>query len=251
MTIRDLFTARLLGGSASVLTLALAGCARPAPESAPDAPTVALAPEPVRQTGAPVVAGAPDPEPAVLGSDLTGKELARVLVPDAGRPQPGENAPTEPKPRAVPARVLDPDATTPARYVPPPVLPPKPVAARPANPAETVPVNFGAGADDGAGKPTLPVAPLRTERARDVNLPPPAPTLGRPAGDRVSLDDPTGELGNAEVVAGVVKTPLAPSEFLKVSVPDPFELAEQVKPKVPAVAEPSAVPVPVNPERGR
>jgi hypothetical protein len=90
-----------------------------------------------------------------------------------------------------------------------------------------------------------------TERARDVNFPPPAPTLGSPVADRVSLDDPTTEFGNAEVVAGQVKVPLAPSGFFKAVIPDPFELGEQVKPKVPPTAEPSTAPVPVNPQRVR
>ncbi len=112
-----------------------------------------------------------------------------------------------------------------------------------------MPVDFGAGADGAPAKPVLPVAVVETERARDVNLPPPAPVLGRPATDRVSLDDPTGEFGNAVVVAGAVKVPLAVSGFQKVAIPDPFELAEHVKPKVPATAEPSVQPVPVNPQR--
>ena len=112
-----------------------------------------------------------------------------------------------------------------------------------------MPANLGAAADGPPAKPVLPVAAVVTERARDVNLPPPAPTLGRPVTDRVSLDDPTSEFGNAEVVAGQVKVPLAASGFLKAVIPDPFELAEQVKPKVPAAAEPSPAPVTVNPQR--
>ena len=82
-----------------------------------------------------------------------------------------------------------------------------------------------------------------------MNLPPAAPVLGRPLNERVSLDDPTGELGNAVVVSGAAKVPAPANGFVKVSVPDPFELGEQVKPKVPATAEPSAAPVTVNPQR--
>jgi hypothetical protein len=154
-----------------------------------------------------------------------------------------------PKPRTVPNRILDPDANPRASYAPPPLLPARPAALRPVSPDEKVPVNFGVGAENGPAKPVLPVAAVVTERARDVNVPPPAPVLGRPASDRVSLDDPTSELGNAEVVAGAAKAALAPSGFLKVDVPDPFELAEQVKPKVPPSAEPSPAPIPVNPQR--
>ena len=156
-----------------------------------------------------------------------------MVAPDVVGPLSGERTRAVPKPRTVPNRVLDPDATTGASYAPPSIPQPKLAALKPVNPPEKVPVNFGAGADDVPAKPKLPVAPVVTERARDVNLPPPAPVLGRPVPDRVSLDDPTSELGNAEVVAGAVKTPLAPSGFQKVTVPDPFELADQVKPKVP------------------
>lgn len=95
----------------------------------------------------------------------------------------------------------------------------------------------------------FPVAAADTPRARDVNLPPPAPTLGRPLTDRVPLDDPTSDLGNSVIVSSSAKVLLSLSSFLKVVVPDPFELASQVKPKVPATAEPSAAPVVVNPQR--
>jgi hypothetical protein len=98
-------------------------------------------------------------------------------------------------------------------------------------------------------EPPRPAAPGITERARDVNLPPAMPTLGRPAGDRVSLEDPTSDFANAAIVAPPVKVPLAPASFLKVSLPDPFELGEQVKPKVPPANEPGLTPVPVNPLR--
>jgi len=94
-------------------------------------------------------------------------------------------------------------------------------------------------------------APPTPKRARDVNLPPAMPTLGRPAGDRVSLDDPTSDFANAAIVSPPVKVPLTPAGFLKVTLPDPFELGEQVKPKVPPAAEPGLTPVPANPRRIR
>jgi hypothetical protein len=75
------------------------------------------------------------------------------------------------------------------------------------------------------------------------------PTLGRPAGDRVSLEDPTSDFANAAIVSPPVRVPLAPASFLKVTLPDPFELGEQVKPKVAPADEPGLTPVPVNPQR--
>ncbi len=238
--------------------LLLAGCAQPqAAESASEAEPVkvAIAPQPVNTPAAdpkaqPPAQPAPTPPPTfAFPADLAGQAIARVVAPDVSRPLPVERVGLASKPRAVPAKVLDPDAITRAKYVPPPVLPASAVASRPAAPPEKVPLNLGAGADNIPAKPVLPVAAVVTERARDVNLPPAAPTLGRPVTDRVSLDDPTSEFGNAAVVAGQVKVPLAVSGFFKAVIPDPFELGEQVKPKVPAAAEPSPAPVPVNPQR--
>jgi hypothetical protein len=258
MTIRDLFAVRVLGVCTPVVALALTGCSRPvppAPESTTVAQAAALAPQPVGpDAGAaneqPIAA---PPEPPALAfafaPDLTGKALPRVVAPDATAVLPGERARTGPKPRTVPVRVTDPEAVSRASNAPPTVPTAKPAASKPSNPAETVPVNFGAGAEDVPAKPVLPAAPVVTVRSRDVNLPPPAPTLGRQATDRVSLDDPTSELGNAEVVAGGARAALEPSAFLKVVVPDPFELADQLKPKVPPSLEPSAAPVPVEPQR--
>jgi hypothetical protein len=269
MMIRDLFRVRLLAGCAPVLTLALVGCSQQQPqqqsaESAHVPPTVVLAPP--GATGAIALsdpnplpgAARAQPEPAqpepsaptfAFPPDLTGKALARMVAPDGAHALAAEHTRATPKPRTVPRKVMDPDPLPRAHAELPPLLPARPGPLKPVPPEETVPVNFGTGAGDGPTKPVMPVAPVVTERARDVNLSPPAPVLGRPAPDRVSLDDPTSELGNAEVVAGLVKVPLAPSPFLKVDVPDPFELAEQVKPRVPPSSEPSAIPVPVNPQR--
>ena len=75
------------------------------------------------------------------------------------------------------------------------------------------------------------------------------PVLGRPLNERVSLDDPTSEFANAAIVAPGVNVPLASADFVKVSLPDPFELADHVKPKVPPAAEPGLKPEVVNPQR--
>ncbi len=243
----------------SVFAIGLAGCSQQQAADAPAGPpAVVIAPQPAdapagEPKAQPGAAPSPKPEPPpptfAFPADQTGVALARVMAPDVTRPLPAERFGIAPLPRPVPPKVLEPDAAERARYVPPPLLPPKPVSARPAQPPERVPLDLGARADDVPAKPKLPVAPVVTPRARDVNRPPPAPVLGRPLTERVGLDDPTGELGNAVVVSGVVRVPPAPSGFVKVSVPDPFELAEQVKPRIPAPAEPSAAPVPVNPHR--
>ncbi len=256
MTIRDLFTARFL---APVCALALVSCspehvAEPAPTQVaqvakPQAAVALLpdAPKPVIQP----VAVQPEPPPPVFTfpADLGGKALPRVVVPNVTAALPADRAGLAPKPRAIPAKVLDPDPNGRTAHALPPVPPPKIGATKPTNPAEKVPVDLGAGAEGVPAKPVLPVAAVVTERARDVNLPPPAPTLGRSASDRVPFDDPTGELGNGVVVAGAAKVPPVVTGFFKASVPDPFELGTQVKPAVPATAEPSPQPAVVNPQR--
>ena len=76
-----------------------------------------------------------------------------------------------------------------------------------------------------------------------------AKSLARQVPDRASLEDPTTEPGNAAIVLRPVSVPLMQSGFLRITLPDPFELADQVKPKVAPAAEPSAMPVIVNPAR--
>lgn len=247
--------------STFLAALALAGCSQ---QQAADTPPVAeppavvivpepsgsmtTAPEPKAQPAAPVQP--PSPPPAfAFTPDLTGQALPRVVAPQIPVKLPGERFGGEPKPRATPAKFLNPETTARDNYALPPILPAKPVAANPAAPPEKVPLNLGARTGDIPAKPVLPVAAVVTPRARDVNLPPPAPVLGRPLNDRVPLDDPTAEAGNAVVVAGAAKVPLTTSGFLKVAVPDPFELGAQVKPNVPAAAEPAVAPVAVNPQR--
>jgi hypothetical protein len=116
-------------------------------------------------------------------------------------------------------------------------------------PPERVPVDLGFGADAIPAKPMFPIAAGITERARDVKLPPAMPTLGRPFNERVSLDDPTSEFANAAIVAPSVKPTLTPAPFVRVSLPDPFELGDQVKPKVAPAADPGLTPVVVDPQR--
>ena len=236
--------------------LVLAGCAQQqASEPAAEPVSVGVAPLSASAPAAepkPAPAPQPPPPPApppefTFPADLTGKALARVVAPDMARPLPTERFGTAPQPWVVPARVLAPVALAPADYDLPPLLLPRPTTPSPAAPPEAVPVDLGEGVLP--AKVRLPVTAVVTARARDVNLPPPAPSLGRPLATRVSVDDPTGELGNAEIVAGAAAVPLAASGFLRVTIPDPFELAGQVKPDVPPAAEPSAAPVPVNPLR--
>lgn len=212
----------------------------------PAAPVAALPQPPVQPPKL------PEPPPEFkFPADLGGKAVARAVAPNLTKPFPLDRAPVVPKPRAVPERVLNPEANERTAFAPPPLLPPKPPAAKPTDPAERVPFDLGVGADAPPSKPVLPTVAIETPRARDVNLPPPPPELGRQFTERTSLEDPTSETGNAAAVSNTVPVALVLSPFLKLGIPDPFELLEQVKPKVPATAEPSALPVPVNHPRAK
>lgn len=215
----------------------------------PDAPVAAL-PQPPVQPPQPPQPPEPPPE-FTFAPDLGGRTVALAVEPNITKPLALDRVPAAPKPRAVPDRVLNPEANDRAAFVPPPLMPPKPAATKPANPAERVPFDLGIGADAPPSKPVLPTVAVETPRALDVNLPPPAPTLGRQFTERASLEDPTSETGNAATVSNTVPVALALSPFLKLGIPDPFELLEQVKPKVPPTAEPSALPVPVNHPRAK
>src|SRR5262245_27234004 len=235
------------------LTLLLVGCVQQQPAADPPIQPVAavqpVAITPVQPTQPIAPQPAPPPPEFAFADDLTGDALPRVVAPPAPPAPPVERLGTAPKSRSVPAKVLDPNTLAPVSYAPPPVMPPHLPVVKLTAPPEVLPLDLGAGADDVPAKPVLPVATVVKERARDVNLPPALPTLGRPVTDRVSLDDPTSDAGNAVIVAGSAKSPLSASSFLEVTVPDPFEHGWQLKPKVPPTAEPSAVPVPVNPQR--
>lgn len=219
-------------------------------------PAVAVAPQPGAPAPAPEARPPapkpPEPPPTFeFPPDLTGQALSKAIAPAPPAKLPGERFGTEPRPRATPAKYLEPDPLAKTAHALPPVAPAKLPALKPVAPAEKVPVALGAGAGELPAKIVLPVAPVVTARAPDVNVPPPAPLLGRQNTERVPFDDPTSEVGNAVIVANSVPVPLGASGFLKVTVPDPFELAEQVKPSVPPAAEPSAKPVEVNPARAK
>jgi hypothetical protein len=208
------------------------------PHDAPSLPVAAQPPEP------------PEPPPTVFDypADLGGKAVVKAVTPSLA-PLATEKIAPAPKPRTPPARVVDPDPVPLARYAPPPVLPPKPGESKPTPPPERVPYDLGYLADAVPERPAFPVKPGITQRAADVKVPPALPVLGRPATDRVSLDDPTAEAGNQAIVAPLVRVGLLPAAFLKVALPDPFELGEQVKPRVPPAIDPGLTPVAVDPQR--
>lgn len=262
-----LVRSRLLLGS--VALAAAVGCNREAPsapavqvaaaEPMPDAPAPAVpnptpaAPakvEPKVDQAAPQPPQPPAPPPVFpFPADKAGKELPRVVAPKAPAPLPAEKFGTAPIPRTPPARVVDADPLGKLAYTPPPALPKPPAGAAPHAPAERVPFDLGLGAAAVPERPAFAVAKGEVVIAKDVAAPPPLATLGKQVPDRVSLDDPTAEPSGAVVVNRTVTPALGLAEFLRTVLPDPFELAAQVKPVVPPAADPGLTPVPVNPMR--
>jgi hypothetical protein len=227
-----------------LLLLLQAGCARRAPVDAQprDEPKAAGHPAEVGHAES-------GTQSSESPADLGDRVVARATAPDIPALPPIERFGTAPMPRAPSAWLVDPDSTPRAKLTPPPFIASNPIAARPAPPAERVPPDLGAGARAVPAKPKLPVAAAATKRSRDVNLPPPLPPLGRPAGDRASLEDPTTEFSAAVITTPPLKISFVPAPFLKVTVPDPFELGEQIRPAIPSAAEPAPMPVSVNPRR--
>ncbi len=240
-----------------VAALGVAGCSQAQPETGAPAPGVAVTtatPPPGTTTPIEPIAVQPPkpPEPPTVfdyPSDLGGKTVVKAVTPTIGKLPPAEKLAAAPKPRAFPARVLDPDPVTKATYTPPPIMPAKPAEVKPKHPPERVPHDLGSLADAVPAKPTFPVAVGITERARDVKLPPTMPILGRPFNERVSLEDPTAEFSNTSIVAPTIRVIVVPTGFLRVTLPDPFELGEQVKPRVPPAVDPGLAPVVVDPQR--
>jgi len=241
-----------------IAAVAVAGCSQSPPEASAPTPGVVVATPPERTPDKttpiePIAAQTPKPpEPPTVfdyPTDLGGKAVVKAVTPVLTNPLPTEKLGANQRPRALPEQYLDPVSVTKASYVPPPVLPAKPAVVKPTPPPERVPFDLGYLADAVPAKPTFPVAAGVTVRAPDVSMPPAMPILGRPYTERVSLDDPTTEFGNTGIVAPIVRVPVAVTGFLRVTLPDPFELGEQIKPRVPAEADPGLSPVVVDPQR--
>ncbi|MBX9580947.1 MAG: hypothetical protein K2X87_11615, partial [Gemmataceae bacterium] len=114
-------------------------------------------------------------------------------------------------------------------------------AGKPAIKPPAVPAGFGSWAAAAPPRAALPNPPGVTARGPDMAaLPPPAPTA-RPAPERPSADDPVAAAGDAAVTrpAAVV---LGVAGFLRVVIPDPFELAEHVRFAGPPAVQPAVVP---------
>ena len=237
-----------------VVSLGLFGCN----QSSPPVPDVAVVAAPRAEAKPPDAAQTPvvppkkeEPPPPVFPfpNDAAGKALPKVVTPPSPPLPATEKFGTAPKVRTAPNKLVEPEPLSKMLYSPPPLLPAKPAGVRPTSPSERVPLDLGFGASKVPAKPVLPDSPGIAIKARDAKLPPDLAPLARQLPDRASLDDPTAEPGNAIIVSRTPMLVLGLAGFLKSVLPDPFEFADQVKPRVLPTAEPRLVPVPINPQR--
>lgn len=73
----------------------------------------------------------------------------------------------------------------------------------------------------------------------DVNQPIPLPTLAQPVTDRAPLDDPTGESSTRAALAAVPPLRSEPAPFVRMPLPDPFELQQTVRLRILVPEDPS------------
>ncbi|HEV3145921.1 MAG TPA: hypothetical protein VGZ47_18695 [Gemmataceae bacterium] len=71
-------------------------------------------------------------------------------------------------------------------------------------------------------RPELAGGPLSRQRAPNVHEPPPLPTLAKPAANRASLEDPTADFSNEQVIARDLPLRSQPAPFQRVNLPEPF-----------------------------
>lgn len=73
----------------------------------------------------------------------------------------------------------------------------------------------------------------------DVNEPTPLPILAQPVIDRASLEDPTVSASTQAALAAVPPVRSEPAPFVRLPLPDPFELQHTVRLRLPLPEDPS------------
>jgi hypothetical protein len=208
------------------LVLALAGCSRPAVVAVPEG-VADVTPD---RNPAPAGRGNGDKEEEPGGlfpfpRDVGGALLAKVLPPaPAGA---SEERATRPRPRPAP-RSLEVRSD--------PLPPPNAAGVVPALPAQgkkpallprLVSEEALVGASERVALPEETVLPA-WDRPRvpspDVNEPLALPILAQAVPDREPLEDPTGDASTAAALAAPLPPRVIPAPFLRLSIPDPYEL---------------------------
>lgn len=226
---------------------AAAGCG--VPPSPPPAPTepVAVVPAVVAPADPDLVKPPPEPAkpadpPVTLPADLGGKAVEKALALPAPLPP---DLPSATKPKAYTSAIERgelPLPGVPLRPLAP--TPPPVVASKPAPPRERVLLDPSVG-ELPTGKLTdrpLVKAPSPTNPgAADV------PGKAQQQPDRASLADPTADLNAGRIIQTPLPLATADLPFLRLTIPDPFELIEHLKGKLGKDAEFGTKPVEVTP----
>lgn len=221
----------------------VAGCGSQAdtPVPAPVQVVSVTPPAPVAPPVVPPPVAVTQPVVFALPDDLGGKAVSRAIEPTVP-PLPVPPPTAKPK-----VRISDADRgelPMPPSGVTAVPLPPKAVApVKLSPPMESVPNALGAGASaadvrlaEGAGVRSPKVV---NPGATDV------PLSGRPLPDRAPLADPTADISGGQVVKTPLTVPDVRPWFARFAVPDPFELAEHLKGKLPLDGELGTAPAPV------
>jgi len=246
VTIRKLNLAAL--GAAGLI-----GCSdTPTPPPIAEATAAKVEPAlPTPATNPVTIAQQPQPAPvepvAKLPDDLGGKAVQKSLMPTLKMPGdlPGPKAPRPRTGEFDRGELPEPKFTI--RMPGNPI--PKGKPAKPSAPPERAPADLGQAAAENlsgvkfAEKPLVRAESPANAGAADV------PMLARQLVERAPTDDPTAEISAAKVIATVFPFPVVTLPFLKMTIPDPFEFAEQLKGKLPRETEFGTVPSVVPPEK--
>ena len=216
---------------AFAVAVTVAGCSRGelTPATAePGLPVAALS-APVPPPSAPPTPPAPavPPTPYRPPTDLGGKAVAALT---ATRPPAPVALPTvtKPVPRVsdfdrgeLPATALKPTART------TPLTPGKP--ARPTPPTEGLPADFALASVESPDRLKLPEAASRPPTPKPPLTAGDLPRQARQRPDKPSADDPIDDILAARVVFTPLSRPALRELLMLFRLPDPFELAEQMR----------------------
>lgn len=216
------------------LTIAVVvGCGRSTPPTEPAALAPVIVPpaadevrgqEPARSTQPTPPVKPPAGPPVVLPDDTGGKAVAKALVLPPPLPPEAASANTPaPYSSAVDRGELPLPSVAPMPFS---RVEPKASAVKPSSPAEKpLPATQFATLPEGqaSGRPLAKTAAPPNARAADV------PMNAWRQGDRPPLEDPTVELSAGRVIDTPLPRQTAGFPFLRMTIPNPFELSEQLK----------------------
>lgn len=198
---------------------------------------------------APVVEALPASPPApLLPNDSGGEAVSRLVAGEASLPPPGQ---LDFVTLVQPARDLSPRMATPERLSKPagprPVRLPPPPPMKPVSTAEPLPL-----AAETPVRAQLPGGPPVVMKPRELSpSPPPGLPISQPPKDFKPSNDFTDQAVQQALIHRPLILRLTAAPFVRVGLPDPFLLAEQIRDRLDPTLEPPVAPIIVNPKRPR